>query len=190
VTSIGDYAFRSCSALTDVSIPESVTSIGDYTFCSCSALNDVTIGEGVTSIGHKAFYGCSSSMVLSQCPGDDLAVGRDAFYGVASYPCCAIDNYFDSARGSCSSCPAGGVGPAGSQSVDECFYPTSSFVTGICTLVAGLVVAVVCILCGRWPWAAETISLSRWPRFANGAPRCCLPRKMSGPRRSCRRWAR
>lgn len=35
ITSIGDYAFISCSGLTTVDIPNSVTSIGDYAFEGC-----------------------------------------------------------------------------------------------------------------------------------------------------------
>ena len=60
VTSIGDYAFSSCSSLTSITIPEGVTSIGYWAFSDCSSLTSITIPEGVTSIGNWAFYGCTS----------------------------------------------------------------------------------------------------------------------------------
>ncbi len=51
VTSIGYAAFRGCSGLTSIEIPNSVTSIGDYAFYECSGLKSMTIGTGVLSIG-------------------------------------------------------------------------------------------------------------------------------------------
>ena len=47
---IGDYAFSSCSALTSVTIGNSVTSIEDYAFKGCN-LKNLIIGTGVLSIG-------------------------------------------------------------------------------------------------------------------------------------------
>ncbi len=41
VTSIGDYAFASCSGLTSITIPNSVTSIGSYAFYECSKLKEI-----------------------------------------------------------------------------------------------------------------------------------------------------
>ncbi len=58
ITSIGNYAFRSCYGLTSVTIPNSVTSIGEGAFAECFGLTSVTIPAAVTSIGEVAFYNC------------------------------------------------------------------------------------------------------------------------------------
>ena len=58
ITHIGANAFRGCTALTSVTIPNSVTSIGEAAFYGCTGLTSITIPEGVTEIGDAAFYGC------------------------------------------------------------------------------------------------------------------------------------
>ena len=59
LTSIGDLAFKDCSGLTLVTIPENVTSIRINAFTGCSGLTSITIPESVTSIGSGAFGYCS-----------------------------------------------------------------------------------------------------------------------------------
>ncbi|MBO5788082.1 MAG: leucine-rich repeat domain-containing protein, partial [Bacteroidaceae bacterium] len=57
ITSIGDEAFYGCSALTSVTIGNSVTSIGWGAFEDCTWLRSITIPNSVTSIGISAFSG-------------------------------------------------------------------------------------------------------------------------------------
>ncbi len=65
VTNIGNYAFRNCYALTNISIPNSVTSIGYFAFSSCGSLTNVTIPDSVTSIGSSVFSVCGNLKSVS-----------------------------------------------------------------------------------------------------------------------------
>ena len=76
VTSIGDYAFSSCSGLTSITIPNNVTSIGSSAFEDCSGLTSITIPNNVTSIGDSAFYNCTgltSVTFLGNIPSSGFA---------------------------------------------------------------------------------------------------------------------
>ncbi|MBR5124640.1 MAG: leucine-rich repeat domain-containing protein, partial [Clostridia bacterium] len=53
-------AFRGCTDLTSITIPDSVTSIGKYAFRYCTGLMSITIPDSVTYIGDWAFQGCTS----------------------------------------------------------------------------------------------------------------------------------
>ncbi|MBR4264112.1 MAG: leucine-rich repeat protein [Paludibacteraceae bacterium] len=86
VTSIGENAFRDCSGLTSVTIPESVTSIGNRAFEDCSGLTSVTIPNSVTSIGDAAFGWCTGLTSVT-IPGSVTGIGDAAFmdcYGLTS----------------------------------------------------------------------------------------------------------
>lgn len=79
VTAIGDEAFRGCSALKKVTIPQSVTSIGDSAFAGCHNLDSVTINDAATSIGNRAFTECPLTTTLSL--GKKITtIGDEAFY--------------------------------------------------------------------------------------------------------------
>ena len=56
-TSIGDYAFSSCTSLTSIDLPKAET-IGDNTFGVCTNLESIDLPQA-TGIGSSAFQGCS-----------------------------------------------------------------------------------------------------------------------------------
>jgi uncharacterized repeat protein (TIGR02543 family) len=73
---IGEYAFRSCSGLTTITLPN-VTSIGEYAFRSCSGLTTITL-PNVTSIGGYAFYDCIGLTEITL--PNVTSIGEGAFY--------------------------------------------------------------------------------------------------------------
>ena len=91
---IADYAFRDCSSLTSITIPNSpnsVMSIGSDAFYYCSSLTSVTIGNSVTSIGDLAFEYCTSLTSVT-IPNSVTSIGRNAFSGCSSLISITIPN--------------------------------------------------------------------------------------------------
>jgi len=82
-------AFRDCSGLTSIAIPEGVTSIREGAFHGCSSLTSATIPKGVTRIEHNAFKGCCSltSVVISQ---GVISIGKNAFSNCSTLTSIAI----------------------------------------------------------------------------------------------------
>jgi len=91
VTSIGQYAFQSCAALTSITIPDSVTSIGQYAFQSCSALTSITIPDNVTFTGEGAFAGCTSLTSIT-IPNNVTSISEYMFYSCTSLTSITIPN--------------------------------------------------------------------------------------------------
>jgi hypothetical protein len=56
---IGNYAFSRCSSLTAVTIPDGVTTIGERAFRDCSALTKLILSPAV-SIGEDCFSNCTA----------------------------------------------------------------------------------------------------------------------------------
>ena len=83
VTSIGNWTFEGCKALTSIEIPDSVTRIGDWAFMQCEALKKIKIPNSVTSIGDWAFLGCSA--LTSITIGGSVNLDYNNFYKVCGF---------------------------------------------------------------------------------------------------------
>ena len=103
VTSIGNHAFKGCTSLTSIEIPESVTSIGSGAFSDCTSLSSFEIPESVTSIGIGAFEGCTSLTSIN-IPESVTSIGWDAFSGCTSLTSINIPESVTSISGAFKNC--------------------------------------------------------------------------------------
>ena len=73
-----ELAFKDCTKLQEVTLPDDVQVIGEYAFIRCAALTTVNLSQ-VTRIDESAFWGCTSLKTLTL--DNVAAIGLDAFYG-------------------------------------------------------------------------------------------------------------
>lgn len=78
VTSIPDSAFLFCSQLTNISIPNSVTYIGFSAFNSCTSLKSITLPSSLSTIQSYAFYNCGNLKTI-RIPVSVTSIGNCAF---------------------------------------------------------------------------------------------------------------
>lgn len=99
LTSVGQSAFRTCSALVMVNFPN-VTSTGIAAFYSCSSLSKADFASCV-SFGNNSFYGCAAltalilrnseqvSSIVGNLAGTAIATGTGYIY----VPAALVDAY-------------------------------------------------------------------------------------------------
>ena len=78
VTAIGNNAFKECTAIIKVDIPDTVKKIGKSAFHRCTSLESITIPNRVTEIGDSAFKGCTSLKSVT-IPKSVNKIGMSAF---------------------------------------------------------------------------------------------------------------
>jgi len=95
VTDIGD-AFRGCTGITGITIPNGVTYIDDYTFSGCTNLTSVTIPDSITSIDDGAFRNTGLTGVT--IPVNVAYIGERAFSGCEKLTSVTFQGTIDSRR--------------------------------------------------------------------------------------------
>ena len=98
VTSIGDEAFRNCTNVTSVNIPNSLTSIGNYAFAFCSGLTSISIPNSVKSIESYAFSNCGG-LTSVDIPNSVTSIGEGVFSECRSLSSITIPNSVTSISG-------------------------------------------------------------------------------------------
>jgi len=100
VTSIGGCAFQLCESLTSITIPDSVTDIGSLAFQYCTILTNVTIPASVTDIDGGVFAGCASLTAINvdsgnteYCSDQGILYDKDKTT-LIQYPAGKTDNSF------------------------------------------------------------------------------------------------
>ena len=84
VKTIGASAFEGCVSLSEITIPDSVTSIGASAF-SKSGLTSITIPYSVETLGDSAFYNCPALKTASFAEGSKLErIGASTFANCVS----------------------------------------------------------------------------------------------------------
>ena len=81
VNSLGEYAFKDCTALTAINCTNALTSIGANAFENDDALTSFTMGlnsTGSITIGNEAFKGCGALADI-ELPVPTITVGTDSF---------------------------------------------------------------------------------------------------------------
>lgn len=92
VVAIENEAFKDCSELVSVSIPNSVTSIGESAFIRCSSLTSVNIPDSIKEIPQGMFAGCTKLTKVS-IPDNVKVIGNSSFNGCSSLECINIPNH-------------------------------------------------------------------------------------------------
>ena len=91
ITKIGIWAFYSCTGLISISLPTNLTTIGGEAFYDCRGLTSVRLSANLTTIGDGAFYYCRG-LTSVRLPANLTTIDEDAFSGCTGLTSLTIDS--------------------------------------------------------------------------------------------------
>lgn len=98
LTTVPNYLFHSCGAITTISIPNTVKSIGDNVFQRCVLLQNIELPTSLTTLGSAVFYGCSGLVELV-LPEGVTGCSANCFHDCSSLERLVIPSTFKSVGG-------------------------------------------------------------------------------------------
>lgn len=78
LTTIGRNAFRNCTQLTAMVLPETVSEIGTAAFSHCTALESISLPKGITALRDSLFQSCQS-LTAMDIPTGVTSIGEHTF---------------------------------------------------------------------------------------------------------------
>ena len=85
VTNIDNFAFRFCTSLSTLNLPETVTNVGRYAFYGCESLSELALPENVEHIGSYAFLGTTDLQLYLSAEYMPAYLDEDWDRGIAGY---------------------------------------------------------------------------------------------------------
>ena len=83
VVEICEDAFRDCTKLLKIHVPDSVIILGDRAFYNCERLEKVRLSDNLVTVGTQAFAGCSALQTIT-IPSSVKELTSDVFEGDTS----------------------------------------------------------------------------------------------------------
>lgn len=93
LTKVSDYTFNNGRSLKKIAIPDRVTSVGNWAFYKCSAMTEATISNDtpITVFGTQSFLGCKSLKSIN-IPHTVQTIDRGAFSNCSALSAATIQN--------------------------------------------------------------------------------------------------
>lgn len=134
---IGSNAFQGCTSLVQVDLPDTLAFIGTHAFYQCAKLSQIMLPESIERLHPYAFYGCSAARICSLFGHAALVLTNFGYaFTPPDYPSLSLKAYeIDGQRtftvSDCDTSAAHVAFPDGVTAIDRCAFFNCASLTEI-----------------------------------------------------------